>query len=127
MSRPRKYRRVCGKPHNSGLAPLRGCASQVEGVVMAIDEYEVIRLLDLEGLTQEEAALLMNVSRTTVTGIYDTARRKLADCLVNGKFLTLNGGNYKECEVGDNCLCPFKGKQSCCHKSEEHKHLGAKL
>lgn len=118
MSRPKKYRRVCSKPRSDGFAPLCGCASQPENVVMGIDEYEVIRLLDLEGLTQEKAALQMNVARTTVTGIYNTARKKLADCLVNGKFLSINGGDYEECEGGDDCPCPYKGKQSCCHKSQ---------
>lgn len=117
MPRPKKYRRVCGKPRSNGLVPLCGCASQLEGVVMAIDEYEVIRLLDLEGLTQEEAAAQMNVARTTVTGIYTSARRKLADCLVNGKFLSVSGGDYEECDAGEDCPCPYKGKQDCCHKS----------
>ena len=118
MPRPKKYRRVCGKPRSAGFTPLCGCASQPESVVMAIDEYEVIRLLDLEGLTQEEAALRMNVARTTVTGIYTAARRKLADCLVNGKILTVASGDYKECEAGDDCPCPYKGQQSCCPNSK---------
>jgi predicted DNA-binding protein (UPF0251 family) len=52
---------------------------------MTIDEYETIRLIDLEKLTQEECATQMNISRTTVQGIYDVARKKIAESLVNGK------------------------------------------
>lgn len=110
MPRPKKYRRVCGKPRSSGFAPLCGCASQPQSVVMTVDEYEVVRLLDLENLTQEEAALRMDVARTTVTGIYNTARKKLADCIVNGKILLITGGDYKICEAEATCNCPCKGK-----------------
>lgn len=62
-------------------------------VELAYDELEVIRLLDLEKMSQEEAAAHMGVSRTTVTGIYERARSKVADSLVNGKRLCIEGGN----------------------------------
>lgn len=62
-------------------------------VELAYDELEVIRLLDLEKMSQEEAAARMGVSRTTVTGIYERARSKVADSLVNGKRLRIEGGN----------------------------------
>ena len=62
-------------------------------VELAYDELEVIRLLDLEKMSQEEAAVRMGVSRTTVTGIYERARSKVADSLVNGKRLRIEGGN----------------------------------
>lgn len=116
MPRPKKFRRVCGKPINSGFAPICGCASQTESVVMAVDEYEAIRLIDLEDLTQEEAALRMGVARTTVTGIYNAARKKIADCLVNGKFLTVDGGDYKVCEAENECACLCKDKHKHCPK-----------
>lgn len=117
MSRPKKYRRVCGMPRNAGFAPLHGCTTGSENVVMAIDEYEAVRLIGLEGLTQEEAALRMAVARTTVTGIYNTARKKLADCLVNGKVLTVGGGDYRICEAESDCTCPCRGKHNHCPKS----------
>ena len=63
-------------------------------VVMTVDEYEVIRLLDHEGLNQEECAFKMNISRTTVTAIYENARRKMSEMLVEGKQLLIAGGNY---------------------------------
>ena len=71
---------------------------------MTLDEYEAIRLMDLENLQQEQAAAQMGVARTPVQLIYNNARRKLADCLVNGKRLVISGGNYRLCE-GKTCGC----------------------
>ncbi|WP_330586827.1 DUF134 domain-containing protein [Aminipila terrae] len=103
MARPRKFRRVCCMPVaecfgpidsdgslNTGAAPLLTSDSQI--VQMSIDEYESIRLMDLEGCTQEECANQMGIARTTVQGIYNDARKKLADSLVHGKLLTIAGG-----------------------------------
>ena len=64
-------------------------------VVMTLDEFETIRLLDREGLTQEQCAERMGVSRPTVTAIYDSARKKVAEALVDGKRLQLRGGSYR--------------------------------
>jgi hypothetical protein len=69
---------------------------------MTVDEYETIRLIDLDGFTQEECANQMNISRTTVQGIYDEARRKLAESLVNGKVLWIEGGEYQLCDGNGN-------------------------
>ncbi|MGN0363466.1 MAG: NifB/NifX family molybdenum-iron cluster-binding protein [Bilifractor sp.] len=66
-----------------------------EEVTLSVDEFEVIRLLDLEHMTQSETADQMHVARTTVTAIYDRARTKLADSLVNGKQLRIEGGNIQ--------------------------------
>ena len=62
-------------------------------VELAYDELETIRLLDLEKLSQAETAVRMGVARTTVTSIYERARAKVADSLVNGKRLLVAGGN----------------------------------
>ena len=62
---------------------------------MTLDEFETIRLLDREGLTQEQCAEKMGIARTTVTAIYESARRKVADALVDGKQLLIRGGNYR--------------------------------
>ncbi len=59
---------------------------------MTVDEFEAVRLLDREGLTQEECAARMRIARTTVTSIYDSARKKMADALVYGKRLVISGG-----------------------------------
>ncbi len=65
---------------------------------MTVDEYEAIRLIDLVGFTQEECANQMNVARTTVQGIYMEGRKKLAQSLVNGKILLIEGGEYRLCD-----------------------------
>ncbi len=64
---------------------------------MTIDEYETIRLIDLEGKTQEECSEKMNIARTTVQGVYISARKKLADSLINGRPLKIKGGDYEVC------------------------------
>ena len=72
MARPRKLRRVCAMPHTCEFRP---CGRQAGTVELTVDEYETIRLIDLLGLTQEACARQMDVARTTVQAIYDSARR----------------------------------------------------
>ena len=77
-----------------------------ESVRMTVDEYEAVRLLDAEGLTQEACADRMNVARTTVTAIYDSARKKLADAIVHGKRLLIAGGccEFAPTEIDQNIM-----------------------
>ena len=77
-----------------------------ESVRMTVDEYEAVRLLDAEGLTQEACADRMNVARTTVTAIYDSARKKLADAIVLGKRLLIAGGccEFAPTEIDQNIM-----------------------
>ena len=98
MPRPIKWRKVCGLPDSSRFGPLDSPADAVNAVKMTVDEYETIRLIDLEGYTQEACAGQMNIARTTVQGIYNGARRKLAESLVNGKVLWIEGGEYRLCD-----------------------------
>lgn len=95
MPRPQKKRYVCCEPKNDAFVP--DGRSSGEKVVLTVDEYESLRLIDLEGYTQERCAEQMQVSRTTVQGVYDAARKKVADALVNGKRLLIRGGDYVTC------------------------------
>lgn len=102
MPRPKKRRRVCRLPDYNRYGPL-GMKNDNPQIEMSIDEYETIRLIDYERMTQEECASLMNVARTTVQGIYESARIKLAKSLVDGNGLIIQGGHYKVCE-DDPCI-----------------------
>ena len=83
MARPFKARRVCSQPMVEVFGPLdQDAATRVE---LTLEEYETIRLIDLLDCTQEECAGQMGVARTTVQAVYNSARKKLADCLVNGR------------------------------------------
>jgi len=75
-----------------------------EIVKITVDEYEVIRLMDLIGLTQEACASQMKVARTTVQRLYSDARKKMAESFINGKTLKIEGGHYQEC-TGKNTEC----------------------
>ena len=98
MPRPCKRRRICALPGAMSFAP-RGCSTMGgEIITMTLDEYETIRLLDLTGCNQEEAAASMGVARTTVQAIYESARRKLAQALCESRELRIEGGNYILCE-----------------------------
>ena len=92
---PRRQRRrwIGGYPDYWEFSPEEQTAGTP--VVMTLDEFETIRLLDREGLTQEQCAERMGVSRPTVTAIYDSARKKVAEALVDGKRLQLRGGSYQ--------------------------------
>jgi predicted DNA-binding protein (UPF0251 family) len=108
MARPRKRRKICSLPQNQIYGPLESLDS-AEAVKMTLDEYETIRLIDLEDLTQEECSQQMNVARTTIQGIYNDARKKIADSLVNGKSLLIEGGDYRLCDGQG----PYCGRGGC--------------
>ena len=121
MPRPRKWRRVCCLPGSARFGPLGG-ETTAETVEMTVEEYETIRLIDQQGYTQEECAAQMNVARTTVQGIYEGARAKLADVLVNAKSLVIQGGDYILCDgQEESCGCGGCYKHRCarCHEGSE--------
>jgi len=123
MPRPRKWRKVCCLPENKQFGPLNASINQEPFIItMSVDEYETIRLIDLEGLIQEECADQMKIARTTVQRIYNDARQKLADSLVNGKMLTIEGGDYKLCD-GEGKSCGSGGcrRHRCGRGSQEEK------
>lgn len=111
MPRPPKSRTVCGLPGSRRFGPHDPPAGARDRVEMTVDEYETLRLIDLDGLTQQECAGRMGIARTTVQGIYDRARRKVADALVHGKELQIGGGAYRLCD-GRGRFCGARG----CHR-----------
>lgn len=121
MARPKKWRKVCSLPDNNRFGPLDGVVDSNQLVVMTVDEYETIRLIDLEGLTQEECAEQMHIARTTVQRIYSEARKKIAESLIEGKILRIEGGDYRLCEGGGN-------QQPCgsghCRRQRQGRGLG---
>lgn len=119
MPRPRKWRKVCCLPTCNKFGPLGQRLESNDYINMTVDEYETIRLIDLEGFTQEECAMQMNVARSTVQGIYNEARRKLAESVVNGKVLLIEGGEYRLCQGGAN-----KCGNGCKWHQEIHKNGG---
>ena len=95
-------RRICGVPQVDTFCP-NGCEN-TEPILLTLDEYEVIRLVDLEQQTHEQCAAQMDISRSTVQEIYESARRKIAACLVHGKPLHITGANYRICGGGQAAL-----------------------
>lgn len=108
MARPKKCRRVCCLPREAVFVP-QGAHNMEDIVVLTVDEFETIRLIDREGLSQEECSTYMNVARTTVQQIYNTARKKLAKALVEGLPFCFEGGDYCLCS-GDAQHC---GRRNC--------------
>lgn len=99
MPRPRIRRRVCQMPGHLNFSPRASCGK----VNLLVEEYEVIRLIDYKGLNQEECADVMGVARTSVQKMYNEARHKLSQALVEGKSLQIGGGDYYICD--DNSFC----------------------
>ena len=95
MSRPFCRRRIAGQPAAPIFKPISIPLLDLEEVVMSLDEFEAIRLADLDGLYQEQAAEQMRVSRATFSRIIESAHRKLADVLVHGKALRIEGGSVQ--------------------------------
>jgi len=93
MPRPLKCRAIAHDPECGSYGPLFAGESDEEPLAMTFDEFEAIRLADVEGLYQEEAARQMLVSRQTFGNILASARRKVGEMLVLGRMLNINGGN----------------------------------
>lgn len=112
MSRPQRSRRICNVPEISHFVPLSvpDCGKNSDEVILTLDEYEVLRLVDREGMTHSECAAQMNISRTTVTEICESARRKVAEAIVGGRELVIAGGRWELCSGSrQDCLredCP---------------------
>jgi len=129
LPRPQCCRHVANTPEHRLFKPAGVPAVELEEVVLGEDELEAIRLADLEGLYQEDAAAHMGISRQTIGRILVEARRKIAETLVQGKALFIQGGNVtmndKRTFICSACNhtweMPFgTGRPSTCPKCESH-------
>ena len=128
MTRPKCCRQIGAMPGKTCFQPEGATSSSFEEVLLTLDEYEAIRLADLEGLYQEQAASRMNISRQTFGRIIEAARRKVADVLVNGKVLRIEGGSVSmkaeepvrcpRCRRAFSPDCGKRNEMSCPHCRE---------
>lgn len=95
MPRATKCRKIWNFPDYYSFIPEDADTDELDTIVLSLDEYETIRLLDHEGLNQEACAVRMGVARTTVTAMYESARKKMISAIVEGKRLRIAGGNIE--------------------------------
>jgi predicted DNA-binding protein (UPF0251 family) len=139
MARPVKCRRIENLPEFTYFVPAGRRKCETEEILIKVEEFEAMRLKDVEDLNQEECAQRMEVSRQTFQNIIDSARKKIAIALIEGKAINISGGNYSRniCQFKciacgnvyeikyeeDRSICPTCGskevtcnkRSSCCH------------
>ena len=94
MPRPRRYRWVWARPNSTYFKPRGIPLAALDETVLTLDEHEAVRLNDLEGLEQEKAAERMNISRQTFGRVLASARKKIADAIINAKAIRIQGGDF---------------------------------
>lgn len=104
LARPTKYRKVENLPQYTYFIPAGRKKCEVEEITLKIEELEAMRLKDIEELNQEECAEKMQVSRQTFQNIIDSARKKTASALLEGKAINISGGNYTRNVCGFKCI-----------------------
>lgn len=95
MPRPRLCRRVRGQPDHTYFKPAGVPIRDLEESVLSIDEYEALRLKDIECLDQAAASERMGISQPTFHRLLIIARKKVSDALVHGKAIRIQGGDYE--------------------------------
>ena len=98
MPRPRRLRRIFFNPHVTYFKPRGVPMRHLKESTLTKEELEAVRLIDVEEIEQKKAANMMKVSQPTLSRILATARKKLADALVNGKAIKIEGGDYRFCK-----------------------------
>lgn len=101
MGRPFKCRRIHDNPEFNYFKPAGIPGKNIETVILTLDEYEAVRLVDFEGSYQEKAAEKMEISRQTLGNILRSAHFKIADCITHGKAILIEGG-----------VCSMNGKRT---------------
>lgn len=120
MPRPRRFRRIWFEPGVTHFKPAGVPLSGRQVAILTFEELEAIRLGDLLELTQEQAAKKMNISQPTFYRLLSAARKKVADAVVNGKAIRIEGGHYKMAArpgvrgrfgAPTICVCPICGSR----------------
>lgn len=114
MARPEREKRICQEPLFECFAPV-GIKVEKTPISLSIEEYETIRWIDLEGTSREECAAYMDIARTTAQAIYNSARAKIAEALINGRELRIEGGKFRLCDGTAGC-------KSCCRLKNTKYH-----
>jgi predicted DNA-binding protein (UPF0251 family) len=126
MPRPRRFRRIWSRPRITHFGPAGAGMPAAGESILTVDEFEAIRLKDLLGLEQADAAGKMDISQPTFHRLLLSARKKVADALANGKVIRIEGGNYTMMSNGPgfgrgggmrrgfggparSCMCPVCG------------------
>jgi len=130
MVRPRRFRRVLSEPDVTFFKPAGVRLVDLEETVVSVEEFEAVRLKDFERLDQNECAKKMNVSQPTFHRLILSARKKIAEAIVKGKAIKIEGGTYKlggevmfndngkgrmkgfALGPGGNCICPNCGTKA---------------
>lgn len=124
MSRPEKNRKISQPPIMKGFKPYGIPKCKLETLQLTLEEYESIRLVNYERLPQKEAAVLMNVSRPTLTRIYNKALKNISKAFIEGKAIVIEGGNYefdKDWYRCKNCHNLVEGKDKKLYCKKEKK------
>lgn len=95
MPRPRRLRRVRCKPGVTYFKPAGVRVVDIEESLLTVEEFEALRLKDLDGLEQEKAAIRMGISQPTFNRLLASARKKVSEALVEGRAIKIEGGNYR--------------------------------
>jgi predicted DNA-binding protein (UPF0251 family) len=124
MPRPVKSRKVCHYPQTQAFHPI-GENENKDPIVLWVEEYEAIRLIDMEGFSQEQCSAFMQIARTTVQRIYEAARQKIATALVEGRPLRIEGGDYTICDgnsldCGHDACVKYQYRQQYCNEKGDH-------
>lgn len=117
MARPTKWRKIENIPAIPYFIPAETDFSGLPENILKLEELEAIRLKDLEGLEQGECAIKMEVSRPTFQRILLSAREKVADSLINGKIIRIEGGNFTR------NICPVRCTDCGKEWSESYENL----
>ena len=122
MARPKKHRRITCDPNSYYFKPAGISLQTLEEIILEGDEIEAIRLSDPLGLSQEEAAFKMNISRATFGRIVNKAREKVADSIINGKAIKISDELSAEIKEKIQFFCPNCGLRLRMKKRQHFNH-----